>query len=68
MQVSSAEYTRVFKQLCHMVALSKGGKLKPAVDNLVVTVLGHHRGKSKIRTGIKGERMRCSSDHVAGSQ
>jgi hypothetical protein len=36
---SHTEYSKVFNQLCHMVALSKDSKLKPAVDNLVTTVL-----------------------------
>lgn len=36
---SHTDYSKVFNQLCHMVALSKDSKLKPAVDNLVTTVL-----------------------------
>ena len=36
---NQVEYQTVFNRLCHMVALSKEGKIKPAVDNLVVTAL-----------------------------
>lgn len=36
---NQVEYPTVFNRLCHMVALSKEGKVKPAIDNLVVTAL-----------------------------
>lgn len=32
-------YSQIFNRLCHMVALSKDGKTRAAIDNLVVTVL-----------------------------
>ena len=48
--MSSVEYTRVFKQLCHMVALSRDGQLKPAIDNLVVTILALERN-ALLKTG-----------------
>ncbi len=39
MAVTSADYDRSFDQLCHMVALSRSGKIEGAIDGLVATAL-----------------------------
>ena len=36
---SVTNYSRVFKRLCHMAALTKEGKERKAIDNLVLTTL-----------------------------
>jgi hypothetical protein len=40
---SNEKYSRVFNRLCHLVALSKEGKAKGAIDNLMLAVLSIDR-------------------------
>lgn len=35
---STLDFPEVFSRLCHMAALSKEGKIKAAIDNLVLTI------------------------------
>ncbi|MBZ0285033.1 MAG: hypothetical protein K8L97_30135 [Anaerolineae bacterium] len=37
--VQSDGYSRAFNQLCHMMSLSKDGRVEEAIDNLVLTIL-----------------------------
>lgn len=36
----SENYSKTFSQLCHIVALSKDGRIPAAIDNLILTIFG----------------------------
>jgi hypothetical protein len=41
--ISETRYSAVFNRLCHLAALSKEGKTKAAVDNILMTILAVNR-------------------------